>query len=241
MTRFLTTSASLALFCFAAACGDYAERLTCTPQALPGCVPDTSEFTVPDAVGPNPNFPDPSKVQPSMAADDRLGEVAWESVLNINEVLLAPSREGEAQKVELAFAGIGSASLEGFTLRAGDLVIDLSEVSIANGAFHTVELDAARAINAEAGSLALVDKNGRIVDYVQWGAAGQALEAEAVLDGQWNAGEFCVLPEQGTSLSYFAQYARGKSTDAWWAQYQSFGTVNPPRKGVPSIFDGTSE
>jgi hypothetical protein len=79
-------------------------------------------------------------------------------------------------------------------------------------------------LNPAAGSFALYKNSvdfsnpANLVDFVQWGAPGQANEAEAIAAAQWNTGGFVPVVAEGHSIGYTGA---GSQASAWCDQ-------NPP-------------
>ncbi len=95
-----------------------------------------------------------------------------------------------------------------------------------------VYLGGGPALDPAGGSLALYknalndDDALNLVDFMEWGAGGQPLEAVAVNGGQWGPGEFVPRPEAGQSIDYRGA-AGGTGPAAWCAQF-------PPSPGRAS-------
>ncbi|MDZ4806624.1 MAG: FlgD immunoglobulin-like domain containing protein [Candidatus Eisenbacteria bacterium] len=96
----------------------------------------------------------------------------------------------------------------------------------------------------EAGALSLyrniLDFNdpANMVDFLQWGGGGQALEDVAVQKGIWTAGEFFPEVLEGSSIQWRGT-GDGNSPSEFYADTPSLGTVNPgSSSGTPGVRPG---
>lgn len=216
LTGFVATTCALTV----GACSDFAVHNTCLQNAA-NCVPDPNNFEIPNLNGPNPNFPDPNAAPPSRAKADQIGVSV--DTLVLNEVVLgAVGDSASSPAIELRNVTDGVLDLSAWSVIANGQRVDLPEgwtmpahsvVVICAGEASEgepgevfVSLNELRVgskfpvMSADRGSIALVNAEGRIVDYIQWGEAGQELEAEAWRAGCWTPGDAVTLPPEGMAL-----------------------------------------
>ncbi|NUQ35781.1 MAG: hypothetical protein HUU29_12675 [Planctomycetaceae bacterium] len=156
----------------------------------------------------------------------------------MNELFLDPYGENDgAQKIEVWNGASGDFDVGGYTLRGCGTELSFADGTVvAAGGFLVVHVGlsgandagnifapAMNTLDAISGEMALVAPDGVIGDYVQWGEAGQSLEGYAAAEGQWVAGEVCVKPVEGTSLSYVGS---GSHATDYTARYPTIGSPN---------------
>lgn len=186
--------------------------------------------------------PSPGEVGPNFASPP----------LVLNEVLAEPETAGPGQTFfEIANPGATPVSLAHVRWRYGTTAgaalsgAFASDRVIKAGGFLVLHFDATApddsanvylgggvALDPAGGSLALYknalndDDALNLVDFVEWGAGGQPLEAVAVNGAQWGPGEFVPRPAAGQSINYRGSVG-GTGPAAWCAQ-------SPPSPGAAS-------
>lgn len=183
-------------------CGEYANTVE-------------GDVQIPKTNGPNPNnLPDPNGVPKPMTPN---GYAVSISPVTIEEVLIDPMGPDDGnQYVELYNSSVFEADIGGwvvsngpdtftfpygFRLPAGERVV--LHVNIA-GAPTAQEMFAPsiRTLSADTGSLALLRAGSEVVDFVQWGASGNAFEGAAVMVGEWVGGDYVLRATEGKSINY---------------------------------------
>lgn len=219
-----------------AACGNYAKREQCTQLSDPNCVNEPAP-TLPDLQGPNPDFPNPAAFRSTAKLDETPGKTS----LVLNELLLDPVGDNAGhQKLEIWNAGSSDMNAAEFALIAGEQSFQLPEGTvIPAGGFLVVHLGAAGSndafnvyapqvgeLSAATGDMVLATRDGQLTDYVQWGASGQAHEADAEAEGQWVSGYACLAPVEGASLSFKSNSELINSNWDFIAKHPSLGESN---------------
>lgn len=194
------------------ACGDYANTATGT-------------VTMPNSCGPNPqNLPNPNTVPKPVTPQ---GYAVSLSPVTIEEVLVDPAGANTgAQYIELFNASQFQADIGGWVLTNGNdtytfpygfRVDPSARVLVHVGAAGSN--DAANQfapsfseLDVNAGSLALLRAGSDVVDFVQWGASGNAYEGAAVLVGEWVNGDYVLRAQEGRSIHY---NGTSSSSAAW--------------------------
>lgn len=206
--------ALFSLVMLTSACGDYANTVS-------------GDVGVPSSNGPNPqNLPNANHVPKPTTPD---GYVVSPSPVTIEEVLANPDGEIDGnQYVELFNASQYETDIGGWTLSDGMSthtfpygfrVAPGERVLVHVGVPGTsTELDqyapGFAALDPAQGSLALLRGGIDLVDFVQWGAAGNHFEQAADQAGEWPIGDFVVPGSEGQSLNYSGT---ANDSSAWFA------------------------
>jgi len=195
------------------ACGDYANTVR-------------GDVTVPLNSGANPpNLPDPNKVPKPTTPG---GYAVSPSPVTIEEVLADPHGPDDGnQYVELFNASAFAADIGGWVLTTGPdaftfpygftvpagarVLVHVNNVGNADGG--NVFASAIRTLDPNAGSLALLRAGMELVDFVQWGAAGNPFEGAAAGSGEWAVGDFVPRAVEGRSINYTGQ---ANDSTAWF-------------------------
>ncbi|MCC6575471.1 MAG: lamin tail domain-containing protein [Planctomycetes bacterium] len=197
MRSFVVAALLVSLLAFSAmmatACGDYANTTR-------------GDVFVPAPTGPNPNnLPNANGVpKPGLPG----GHAVASSSVGLSEVLT-----GSGGFIELVNNGGDDVDIGGwvlsdgtstFTFPGGFRLYGGARVAVNLGNSGTPHNGALYAPSfgdlGDVGGLALQNYSG-VVDFVQWGAGGQAYEAAAVGAGLWNAGDSLLVPAEGFSLN----------------------------------------
>ena len=197
-----------------------------TPTQTPSPTP-TGTFTVPPTETPQPD----------------------NSVV-INEVFFDPTGSDSGfEWLELLNRGSTSMDLSGFDLKADDAsYYTISGIVLAPGARLVVHINTSGNDTANevftgptsnmgnsSGFVALFSSTthsaGTIVDYVEYGAAGQTWESTAVSAGIWTAGAFAMGVEEGNSLNLSPDGMDTNDAGNWDECYPTLLEVNC--EGVP--------
>ncbi|MBE7491298.1 MAG: lamin tail domain-containing protein [Planctomycetes bacterium] len=202
MRRVALFAALGGLMAVLSACGDYANTTKGT-------------VTMPNSNGPNPqNLPNPNTVPKPVTP---YGYAVSASPVTIEEVLIDPAGPNAGfQYVELFNASAFVADIGGWVLTNGaDSYTFPYGFRVNSGARVLVHIGAAGTnddanqfapsfgeLDVDTGSLALLRHGSDVVDFVQWGNAGNALENAAVLVGEWVAGDYVLRAQEGRSIHY---------------------------------------
>lgn len=202
MRRVALLFALAGLMAVLSACGDYANTTKGT-------------VSLPNSNGPNPqNLPNPNTVPKPLTPQ---GYAVSLSPVTIEEVLIDPAGANTGmQYVELFNASAFEADIGGWVLTDGTSAFTFAYgFRVASGGRVLVHVGAAGSpdsanqfapsfgeLDVTAGSLALLRAGSDLVDYVQWGAAGNAFEGAAVLVGEWVGGDYVLRAQEGRSIHY---------------------------------------
>lgn len=200
---FLCLGSMLALM---AGCGDMLGGYANTVQG---------DVAIPSANGPNPNnLPDPNAVPKPRTPQ---GYAVSLSPVTIEEILIDPTgADAGNQYVELYNSSQFDADLGGWVLSNGTDTFTFGYgfkvpssgrvlVRVAASGNDTLTEQFApsfRVLNRAAGSLALMRTGNELVDFVQWGTAGNPFEFAAAVVGEWAAGDFVATAAEGASIQY---------------------------------------
>lgn len=195
------------------ACGDYANTVS-------------GDVSLPNSNGPNPaNLPNPNTVPKPLTPQ---GYAVSLSPVTIEEVLIDPAGANTGlQYVEMFNASAFEASIGGwvltngtdsFTFPYGFRVPSQGRVLIHIGAAGTADATNQFApsfgeLPVTAGSLALLRAGSDVVDFVQWGASGNAFEGAAVLVGEWVGSDYVLRAQEGRSIHY---NGTASNSSAWF-------------------------
>jgi hypothetical protein len=185
------------------------------------------DISTPQANGPNPaGLPNANRV-PKPGTPN--GYPVSISPVTIEEVSLAGAQWIELFNATGFEADIGGWTLVdgqsahtfpfGFKIAGGDRVLVHIAQSGADTGLEQFAPSFAPLSNFE-GSLALVRGGGELMDFVQWGNDSQAFENAAVMVGEWEQGDFVLVPTQLESMNYDGS---ANDSSAWRADMPSPG------------------